>query len=330
MRTSTSGTSRRGKWIAIVSAAILLLLLAVDLFVGNYLVSFAIGRRTSGGASVSPTPVTTAEVQKRVDDNADILKEQTLAWLADAVKEEVSVTSEDGLHLVGDIIRNAEPSHQWTIVVHGYSMKRSGMYDYACMWAQQGYNVLLPDLRGHGDSEGDYIGMGWLDRKDMLRWIALICEQDPDAEIILHGVSMGGATVMMTSGEALPPQVKAVVDDCGYTSVWDIFSDELHYLFHLPEFPFLYTANEIGRLRAGYDFREASALGQVQQTQIPILFLHGSEDNFVHTEMVYELYDACPTQKDLYVAEGAGHGQAFYIDPAVYTDKVFGFLEALE
>ena len=88
---------------------------------------------------------------------------------------------------------------------------------------EQGWNVLLPDMRTHGESEGKYIGMGWLDRLDVLKWIDLIRERDEQAQIILHGVSMGGATVMMTSGEALPENVRAVIDDCGYTSVWDIF-----------------------------------------------------------------------------------------------------------
>ena len=59
-----------------------------------------------------------------------------------------------------------------------------------------------------------------------------IIEENPDAKIILHGISMGGATVMMCAGENLPSNVKGIVDDCGYTSVWDIFSDELSVLFH--------------------------------------------------------------------------------------------------
>ena len=135
---------------------------------------------------------------------------------------------------------------------------------------------------------------------------------------------------MMTSGEDLPDNVIAIVEDCGYTSVWDVFSDELKYLFNLPEFPFLHTASVISRIRAGYSFKEASAILKVQNARVPIIFIHGSEDNFVHTDMVYELYDACPTEKDLYVAEGAGHGQAMYIDPDEYFNRVFTFLEKYE
>ena len=188
----------------------------------------------------------------------------------------------------------------------------------------------MPDLRSHGDSEGDYLGMGLVDRKDLLKWINLLTEKDSEAKIVLHGISMGGATVMMTSGEELPDNVVAVVEDCGYTSVWDVFSDEIESLFHVPTFPLLDTASLISELRAGYGFKEASALSQVSKAKVPIFFVHGSEDNFVHTDMVYSVYEACSTEKELYIAEGAEHGEAMYIDPDVYYEKIFAFLQKYE
>ena len=130
----------------------------------------------------------------------------------------------------------------------------------AAPYYEAGYQVIAPDLRACGESEGDYVGMGWLDRKDVLQWIDYIIEQDPEAKIVVHGISMGAATTMMTAGESTPDNVKAFVEDCGYTSVWDIFSSELQLRFGLPEFPILYTASGVARLRAGYSFTEASAL----------------------------------------------------------------------
>ena len=96
--------------------------------------------------------------------------------------------------------------------------------------------------------------MGWHDRKDVLMWVDKIIEMDPDSDIVLYGVSMGGATVMMTSGEDLPDNVKCIVEDCGYTSAWDEFEYQLKELFGLPSFPLLNTANNITMLRAGYGF----------------------------------------------------------------------------
>ena len=323
----TEKTSKRKRLAAIVTAAVLILLLAADLFVGNYLVSFALERSSASGSAVAPEPETSAETNAAVVSSAGKIGEKTAAWLETAVREDVEIMSNDGLRLVGDVFPAAGESHRWVIAVHGYTGRRQHMYAYAAYYAEQGYNVLTPDLRAHGESEGRYIGMGWLDRKDILKWIGLIVERDSAAEIVLHGVSMGGGAVMMTAGEDLPENVVAVVDDCGYTSVWDVFSDELEYLFHLPDFPFLYIGSGIAKLRAGYTFGEASALEQVKKAEVPILFMHGSQDNFVHTEMVYELYAACPTEKELFLAEGAGHGQALYLDPEAYFDCVFSFLE---
>lgn len=325
MANQSKRVSRKAK-ISITLSVLLVILLAVDIFGANYLVSFAIGRTTTGGVSVVPPPSTTMETRSTVDDNWKVIAEQTAQWAENADRETVSVTADDGLRLEAELSVTDPDSSKWAILVHGYSTNRRSMASYGCLFESHGYNVLLPDLRGHGNSDGNYFGMGWPDRKDMLKWIDLVCQRDPEAEIVLFGVSMGGATVLMTSGEALPENVKAIVEDCGYTSVWDIFSDELAVLFHLPEFPLLHTASVIGKIRAGYSFTEASTLEQVKNARVPILFLHGSEDNFVHTEMVYKLYDACPSEKDILVIENAGHGQSYYYAPEVYEAKVFDFL----
>lgn len=306
--------------------AVLALLLAIDIGGANYLVSFAIGRTTSGGASVVPEPVTTDATRTAVRRNIKVISAETEKWKNGMTPEYISLMSDDGLKLAGELYTVEDAGSKWAILIHGYTATRGMMMDYAHMFAQQGYNLLLPDMRGHGDSEGNYIGMGWQDRKDVLKWIDLVASRDPEARIVLQGVSMGGATVLMTSGEDLPQNVKAIVADCGYTSVWDIFSDEMKVLFHLPDFPLLYTADVISQIRAGYGFKEASAMEQVKNSRTPILFIHGSEDNFVHTDMVYKLYDICPAEKDIMVVEAAGHGESYYYAPDAYRQKVFDFL----
>ena len=311
-------------WAAmILVAALAALLIAAS----NYLVTFSIARKGDVQSNVAPASTVSADDQAAVDRNYALLEEQKDQWLATVSAEDASILSDDGLRLVADVYRTAEPSHRWAIVIHGYTSQKEHVLTTAAAFGLRGYNILTPDMRAHGESEGDYIGMGWLDRRDVIGWIDWVLEQDPEAEIVLQGVSMGGATVMMTAGEAdLPAAVKGVVEDCGYTSVWDIFSDELRYLFYLPDFPILYTTELFAQLRAGYGFHEASALEQVKKCRVPILFIHGGEDNFVHTEMVYELYDACASPKDILVIEGAGHGQASSLDPERYFDTVFDFL----
>lgn len=312
--------------IFILSTGVIILLLSGMFFAGNYLVDFAIVRKDHSGQQIAPDSIVSDENQQIITANRKWITTQKEQWLAEAVMQSEKIVSEDGLILNADTIKSKHAGHKWVIAIHGYTGKRTDMQNIASFYGIQGYNVLTPDMRSHGESEGKYIGMGWLDRKDVLKWIEFLVETDPDAEIILHGVSMGGATVMMTSGEDLPPQVKGIVEDCGYTSVWDIFSDELSYLFHLPEFPILYAANFMAQIRAGYDFQDASALEQVKKSQVPILFIHGTEDNFVHADMAPRLYDACNSPKEILMVEGAGHGESYLMDPETYFRTVFDFI----
>ena len=321
----TEKKSRTKRIAGLVIFVFLLLLAAVLVWGGNYLVSFAIGRYT-GTVNVAPESTLSDGAVQDIISNWKLQAEQAKKWQDSSHMETLQITSEDGLVLSGEAVITDENSHLWVIAVHGYRGNHSQMAALASYYGLRGYNALLPDLRGCGDSEGDYLGMGWPDRKDMLGWINWIVQRDSEAQIILHGISMGGATVMMTAGELLPAQVKAIVEDCGYTSVWDIFKDELSYLFHLPSFPILYISSEISSLRAGYGFTEASSLDQVQNAQVPMLFIHGSEDNFVHTEMVYQVYELCPTEKQLLIVDGAGHGNSYNHAPELYFDTTFDFL----
>ncbi len=223
---------------------------------------------------------------------------------------------------------DAADEHKWAILIHGYGGSHVWMEDHADRYYAEGYHVLLPDLRACGDSEGLYMGMGWLDRLDILRWISWIVEKDPEARIVLHGVSMGAATVMMTSGEDTPDQVVAFVEDCGYDSAWNIFASELRLRFHLPPFPILYLSSLLSKLRAGYTFGEASSVKQIRKCQKPFLFIHGTADGFVPYSMMDIVYAAKPgTNKKKISVEGADHAVAHYQIGDAYWNGVFEFLK---
>lgn len=181
------------------------------------------------------------------------------------------------------------------------------------------------DARAHGDSEGTKIGMGWPERVDIIKWINRILSWEPNARIVLHGVSMGAATVLMASGEDLPGNVKAVIADCGYTSEWDEFQREADAL-HIPWFPVLNATSVLSKVRDGYDFKQASALAQVKKSRIPTLFIHGSSDELVPYSMLGELYAAAACEKEEITVEGAGHALSSSVAPTLYWRTVEDFI----
>lgn len=134
------------------------------------------------------------------------------------------------------------------------------MARYVKRFHDRGMNVLAPAARAHERSGGGYIGMGWPERLDIVAWIEQIVQADPEARILVFGESMGAATAMNVAGESLPANVKCIIEDCGYTSVWDEFSLQLKDVFGLPSFPLLDVANLVCNVRAGYDFHKASSV----------------------------------------------------------------------
>ncbi len=216
-------------------------------------------------------------------------------------------------------------ANKTAVVVHGWRDCSIDFLFLARLYERElGYNVVMPDLHAHGLSEGDMIRMGWLDRKDILHWLSVF-QTDT---MVVHGVSMGGATTMMTSAEQLPEGIKEMrfVDDCGYTSVWDEFSGELKNQFGLPAFPLLYTTSLLCKLCYGWSFDEASAIDAVRKTSHPMLFIHGSKDAFVPTEMVYSLYAAKPSKKELWIADGSEHAVSYLNHKDEYLHHVRCFL----
>lgn len=303
--------------IAIILSVIIVLLLIGMGIAGNYFYNLALNPNTSKDKVFGKS-----DDSKEASANID-----NTNWILDKSNyEDESLTSDDGLKLHGYEIKNTTNCNVWVITVHGYMSEGYKMDNYAESFFNMGYNVLVPDLRGHGKSEGDYVGMGWDDRKDIIKWINHIIDENNDAEIILHGVSMGAATVMMTSGEELPDNVKCIIEDCGYTSVWDEFSYQLKSLFDLPEIPVMQAANTVGRIRAGYWFSDASAVEQVKNSKTPMLFIHGDKDDFVPYYMLDEVYNAADVEKEKLVVEGAAHAKSAKVNPELYWSTVSKFI----
>ena len=245
-------------------------------------------------------------------------------WYADE-GEDVYIIS-DSLRLHGKRFKNS--GSDYALVCHGYTSKAKHMAGFVKKFYDRGFNVLAVDARAHGDSEGAKIGMGWPERLDIVAWIEQIVQADPEARILVFGESMGAATAMNVAGESLPANVKCIIEDCGYTSVWDEFSLQLKDVFGLPSFPLLDVANLVCNVRAGYDFHKASSVEQLKHATVPMLFIHGDQDTFVPYSMLDQNYDACASKvKQKLTIHGATHAKSAQVDPELYWNTVDNFLD---
>ncbi|MEG1857212.1 MAG: alpha/beta hydrolase [Pseudoflavonifractor sp.] len=315
---------RSVKKFLIALAVLLVLTVAGLVLVGNFFYNFALNPNspiTFGSAEPMQPPGTGKPGLPNPYVTAD-----PRGWIAENTADRF-LESRDGLRLHA-YCASLSQSHKYVVICHGYMSQARLMGAPASHFYGLGYNVLLPDARGHGQSEGDYIGMGWHERLDILDWISTLVAADPEAQIVLYGISMGAATVMMVSGEELlPANVSCVVEDCGYTSAWAEFAEQLNALYKLPAFPILNVTSLVTKVRAGYFFGEASAVAQVAKSHTPTLFIHGDADTFVPFRMLDEVYRAAACEKEKLVVPGAKHAAASSTNPTLYWTAVDAFLE---
>lgn len=216
--------------------------------------------------------------------------------------------------------------------MHGYTGVPEETAKWAHRYARMGFTVLVPSQRAQDLSEGRYVGMGWLERNDLLNWIDLIVSSDPDARILLYGGSMGAATVMMTTGDPrLPRNVVSAIVDSGYTSARMVFIDNLRHSSHLPKPLATVCVDATGlfcKHYAGYDFSEATCLQSLRHTVIPMLFIHGEQDDIVSSRFLKINYEACSSiDREKLMVPDARHMEASVVDPELYWNTVNAFIK---
>ena len=291
-------------------------IVAAGCYVGDYLVGFGLVRGSLEDPQAPPRAY------------ALLIPPGTAHYTRpDAPSEEWNLVSADGLHLVATHFRPARPHGNWVIIAHGYGCTQENSYYLAAHYLAQGYDVLTPDLRSSGKSEGKFVTMGLRESGDLVGWAQEIAARNADARIVLHGVSMGAASVMMAgASEALPSQVKAVVEDCGYTSAYDLLAYQMEASFRLPSFPGMNLLDWRCEQGAGFSLREASPLMAVRHARVPMLFIHGTADTLVPPAMAETLYAACTSEKKLLLVPGAIHSAASQKEPELYDRIVAAFL----
>lgn len=282
--------------------------------------------------SLSPESRSKQQQLGRLYKRAPMVKSWVDSIMSHGDLRDTVITLDDGTKRHGYYMAAQHDTTATAVLVHGYKDCALSMLHIGYMYHHDmGYNILLPDLWAHGESEGDYIGMGWQERREVLKWVtvadSLFRHEAQHTSMVLHGISMGAATVMNVSGEDdVPAFVKAFVEDCGYTSAWDEFSTQLDEQFGLPAFPLMYTTSALCKVRYGWTFGECSPVDQVKKCKRPMLFIHGDNDTFVPTAMVHEVYAAHPGPKQLWLAAGSEHALAYSDHQQEYTATVRAFL----
>jgi len=297
------------KKILIMICVFSLIFCSFSLYIGNYLYDYILNPHSSKNISekIKINQSKKYENQKWLEEHSQSLKMLTF----------------DQLSLHAYYIDHQ--SDVYMILVHGYRGDGTTILSPIKNFNQWGYNLLIPDLRGHGRSEGNYIGMGWIDRLDILEWIDYIIQKDENAKIILYGVSMGGATVMNVAGENPPSQVKAVIEDCGYTSAKDMLFNQIAEYGKWSQIV-LFMSEFATYFRAGYDLEDASPIKQVKKATLPILFIHGSLDDFVPFSMLDELYHEAHFPKEKLIIQGANHANSCSVNSQLYYSTIKKFI----
>lgn len=255
---------------------------------------------------------------------------QAIEWLDKTKKQTWHETAarNDKIKLVAIYVPAAQKTNKTIVVAHGWRENSQIMAPYIKMFHELGYNVLAPDDRGSGKSDGKYMTFGWLDRLDYVKWIHQVVKREgSNVKIGLFGVSMGGAIVMNVSGEKLPPQVKCIVEDCGFSSVYQEFDNVITDDYHLPATPILQVGSYLAQPLIGYNFKDANTLNQLKKNKLPIFFIHGDSDTFVKTNMVYQNYNATNAPKKIWITKNTDHAHSLRNHYEEYKRKVGRFFE---
>ena len=262
------------------------------------------------------------------EDNS--VNEAKIAWFYNQVLKEYEITNDKGFRLKAYLLPAENESDIYVFCSHGYRGNgRLEFQNMAKFYHEKGYNLFIVDHQAAGESDGTYIGFGYHEYKDCFKWLDFMRNEfGKNIQIILHGVSMGCATVTMMSGnDRLPSNVKFTVADCGYTSAKDEFMHNISAV-KLAALPVMSIADKFNKLISGYNFKDANPIEAVKNAKVPMIFIHGSIDDFVPTKMCYELYNNCSAEdKDILIVEGAAHAESYPVDSASYEAKINKFAE---
>ncbi len=262
---------------------------------------------------------------KPTDDHDPIYEEWARA-LKDTPTELVEIRSHDRYVLRAHWYP-VEGATRTVIAAHGWhsrwNLDFSGIGPYL---HEHGCNLLFIEQRSHGESGGDLISYGIRERYDILSWLDWVEAYHPGLPVYLCGVSMGAATVLMTAGLPIAGRVAGIIADCGYSDPQEIIKITLKQPLGGLSGPTLAAVNLNCKRRENFTFKDYSPVeAMARNTEVPCLFIHGTEDKLVPWRMAMENFYACQAPKDILIVNGAGHAMSFVVEPDAYKQKLLDF-----
>ena len=237
---------------------------------------------------------------------------------------EVGLRSTDGLALSAWWVERG--SSRAAVLVHGWGGDRSSRHvlDTATVYEDAGFDVLMVDLRAHGESEGERVTIGYREVRDVWGALSWLEERGYDPEdVVLHGWSMGGAAVV----QAAPGSgVAAVVEEAAYADLPPLLRERIPEASGLPAF-FNPGILLMGRLFLGIDpwaVRPEEEARELSREGVPLMIIHSRDDGVIPFEHAQALAAAYPGAT-FWELRGYGHVEA-HTHPE-YRERLLSFLD---
>lgn len=239
--------------------------------------------------------------------------------------EEIDLTSRDGLRLHSWLFR-ARDAVASVILLHGHGGNKDTLLPLAHMLHPQ-FNILMLDLRGHGESEGRRTTIGYEERLDVHAAVDLLVERGL-GPVGIFGMSMGAATAILAAAE--DERIVAIVADSPYGRLrWAIAQAARRRGYPSVVAPILATLGcWATALHLGFPIRAFDPVEVMHRiAPRPILLMHGVEDDVIPVRSAYTLYSRAGAGRELWLIDGLKHCQALDEAYEPFKERVVGFFE---